>query len=120
MGWIESKSVWGLCPDFAKVFVGCEAFEGLESSGEVIGAKEVVQVRFEVVVGVVEVSLDRGILDGSVHAFDLPIRPGMVRFGEPVLDPMSETEPVEGVAAEASRWSLTVLRQVSELDAIYQ
>ena len=47
MDWVESKSVRGLCPEFAEVFVGNETLEGLESSGEVVGPEEVVQVRFE-------------------------------------------------------------------------
>jgi hypothetical protein len=118
MGWIEGKSVWGLRPEFADVFVGRKAFEGLEPSGEVVGLKKVVQVRFELVMGVVEVSLDGGILDGSVHAFDLPVGPGMVGLGQPMLDPMKEAEPVEGMATEARGWSLPVLRQIGELDAV--
>jgi hypothetical protein len=76
----ESKFIWGLGPEFAEVFVGSECFEGLESSGEVVGFEEVSQVRFALVVGVVEVSLDGSVLDGSVHALDLPVGPGMVGF----------------------------------------
>ena len=41
MDWVESKSIRGLRPEFAEVFVGREAFEGLESSGEVVGSEEV-------------------------------------------------------------------------------
>jgi hypothetical protein len=115
MDWVESKSVWGLSPEFAEAFVGCEAFERLESSCEVVGSEEVVQVRFELVMGVVEVSLHRSVLEGPVHAFDLPVGPGMVGLGEPMFDSMNETEPVEGTVAEACGWPLAVLRQVSEL-----
>ena len=118
MDWIESKSVWGLRPEFTEVFVGREAFEGLESPGEVVGSEEVGQVCFELVVGVVEVSLDGSVLNGSIHAFDLPVGPGMVGLGQAVFDSMNETEPVEGMAAEACGWSLAVLRQVGELDAV--
>ncbi len=75
---VEVKSVGGLCPELTEVFVERKAFEGLESSGEVVGSEGVIQVRFELVVGVVEVSLDGSILDGSVHAFTLAIGPGMV------------------------------------------
>ena len=78
MDWVESKSVWGLSPEFAERFVGCEAFERLESSGEAVGAEEVCQVRFELVVGVVEVSLDGGVFDGPVHTLGLPVGPAMV------------------------------------------
>ena len=31
---------------------------------------------------------DRGVLDRSVHAFDLSIRPGVTHFGQPMLDPI--------------------------------
>lgn len=68
MDWVEGKSVRGLGPELAQVFVGREAFESLESSGEVVGSEEVVQVRFELVMGVVEVSLDGSVLDRAVHA----------------------------------------------------
>jgi hypothetical protein len=115
MDWIEGKSVWGLRPELAEVFVGRE---GLEPLGEVVGSEEVCQVRFDSVMGVVEVSLDRGVLDGAVHPLDLPVRPGMVGSGQPVFDSMNETEPVEGMAAEACGWPLAVLRQVGELDTV--
>ncbi len=118
MGWVESKFIWGLGPEFAEIFVGCEAFECLESSGEVVGPEEVGQVRFELVVGVVEVSLDRSVLDGSVHALDLPIGPGMIGLGEPVFDSMKGTEPVEGMSAPSGGKPSTVFGQVGELDAV--
>ena len=38
---------------------GCESLEGLESSVEVVGSGEFDQVRFELIVGVVEVTLSR-------------------------------------------------------------
>jgi hypothetical protein len=118
MDWVESKSVWGLGPEFAEVFVGRESLEGFEFSGEVVGPEEVGQVRFELFMGVVEVALDGGILDGSVHALDLPVGPGMVGLSQSVFDPMKETEPVEGMAAEACGWPLPVLGQIGELDAV--
>lgn len=118
MDWIEGKSVWGLSSEFAEVFVGCETFERLESAGEVVGPEEVGQVRFKLIMGVVEVSLDGGVFDGSVHALDLPVGPGMVGLGHLVFDSMNETEPVEGMAAKACRWFLAVLRQIGELDAV--
>jgi hypothetical protein len=107
-----------LGPEFAEVFVGREPFEGLESSGEVIGFEEVVQVRFELVVGVVEVSLDSRVLDGSVHALDLPVGPGMVGLSESVFDSMDITGAIEGMAAKSHGWPLPVLRQVGELDSV--
>jgi hypothetical protein len=44
MGWIESKSIGIVLPGFADVLVGCEALEGLEPFGEVVGGDEVVEV----------------------------------------------------------------------------
>jgi hypothetical protein len=59
-------------------------FEGLESSGEVVGFEEADQVRFELFVGVVEVSLDGRLLEGPVRALDLPVGPGIVGVWWPV------------------------------------
>ena len=91
MDGVECKSIWLLGPEFADGFVGCEAAKGLESSGEVVGCDEVGQVRFELFVRVIEEALDGGFLDGSVHAFDLTIGPGMTDLGQPVLDAESVT-----------------------------
>ena len=52
-----------------------------------------------VVRGIVE-PLDRGFLDGAVHALDLTIGPGMAWLGQPVLDVEISTSCLEGVAAE--------------------
>jgi len=38
-------------------------------------------MRFELFMSVVEIALDGSILDGSVHALDLPVCPGMVGLG---------------------------------------
>jgi hypothetical protein len=118
LDWVESKSIWGLRPEFADGFIGREPLEGLESSGEVVDPEEVGQVRFELFMGVIEVALDGGILDGSVHALHLPVGPGMVGFRQSVFDPMEATEPVEGMATETGSWPLSVLRQIGELDAV--
>ena len=117
-GLIEGKSVWSLSPEFAEVFVGREAFEGLESSGEVVGPEEVCQVRFEWVVSMVKVAFYGGIFDGSVPTFDLTVGPWMVGFSQPMLDPIQNTEPVEGMTTEARGGLLPVLRQIGELDAV--
>jgi hypothetical protein len=47
-----------------------EAPEGLEASGEVVGVDEVLQVRSQPVMGVVEVAFDGRVFDGAVHSFD--------------------------------------------------
>ena len=75
-------------------------------------------MRSELVMGVVEVSLYSGVFDGSVHAFDLSVSPRVVGFRESVFDSMNMADAVEGMAAEACGWSLAVLGQVGELDAV--
>ena len=57
-----------------------------ESAREVIGVDEVVEMLPELVMAVVVIALNSCFLDGSVHAFDLPIGPGMFDLGGPVLD----------------------------------
>jgi hypothetical protein len=52
MDWIESESVWVVCPDFADVFVWREAFEGLETPAEIVGVDEVGEMALELPVAV--------------------------------------------------------------------
>src|ERR1700709_1979239 len=63
-----------------------EAFEGLESSREIIGVDEVLQVGSQLVVGLVEVAFDGRVLDGAVHSFDLPIGPRGLGLCQPMID----------------------------------
>ena len=53
--------------------------------------------------GVVEVSLDGGVFDGSVHALDLPVGPGMFRFGAAVFDLVLLAGPGESMDPEEKR-----------------
>ena len=55
----------------------------------------------ELVVSTVVVTPDGGLLEGSVHALDLPIGPGMIRSGEAVLDAPFEADPIEHMDAVA-------------------
>jgi hypothetical protein len=52
-------------------------------------------------VGVVEVPLDGGVFDGSVHAFDLSVGPGMIGLGKSVFYSMGIANTVEGMSSEA-------------------
>ena len=115
---IEVKSVGLFLPAFADEFVGGEAFEGFESLGEVISRNEVSKVCAELRVIVVVVALHGGFLNGSVHAFDLPVGPGMVGFGEAVIDAVQKAGPVKRMATKACGWALAVLGQIGELDAV--
>ena len=66
---------------------------------------------------VVVVTLNGGFLDGSVHALDLTVGPRMVGFGQTMLDTARMQRRSKGWPRE-SRWPLSVLGQVGELDAI--
>jgi hypothetical protein len=92
--------------------------EGFESPSEVVGCDEVGQMPLKVIVAVLEEAFDGGFLDGAIHPLDLAVRPEMIWLGEPVFDATAATHAVEGMSAEACRWSLAVLRQVGELDAV--
>ena len=59
------------------------------------------------------IALDGRILNGAIHPFDLPVRPGMLDFRQPVLNPMLFTDAVEQVLE-----SPPVLQAIGELDAV--
>ena len=60
-------------PALADELVWSEAFEGLQAPPEVVGADEVIEVTFKLLMTVVMVALDGGFLDGAVHSLDLAI-----------------------------------------------
>jgi hypothetical protein len=94
----ESLRLWG--PGFADALVGCEASEGVEPSGEVIGVNKVAQMNSRLIVGLVEVAFDGRILDRAVHPLSLavirsevrrrlavrPFPKGRRRYSEPIWD----------------------------------
>ena len=97
MGWINFETIRLHCPLFDDKFVGCEAFEGLKASGEIIGIDEVRQVLRELVVAVIVITFNSGFLDGSVHPFNLTVGPWVIDFGQPVLDVMLTANTVENM-----------------------
>lgn len=88
-------------PGFADGFVGCEAFEGLESAAEVVGGDEVDEVLPQLVEIVVVVALDSRFLDRPVHSLNLAIGPRMSRLGEPMFHVQLGAGELERVAKEA-------------------
>lgn len=100
MGWIKSEALGFFCPGFADELIGCKSFEGFEPAGEVVCSDELIQVKTELVMGFVVETLDSGVFDGAVHAFDLSIGPGVFRFGQPVVDVILGTGVFEGVRPE--------------------
>src|ERR1700693_6115383 len=118
MDGVESKSIRFFLPAFADELIGREAMERLESFGEVVSGYEVAEVGSQLIVTVVVVALNRGLFDGAVHALDLAVGPGMVRFGKSVVDAMQQAGAIEGMPAKAGGWSLSILWKISELDAV--
>ena len=104
VGWIVSESPRLVCPSFADVLVGSEPPQGLKALSEVVGVEEGFEVLSELLVGLVVIAPNGGFLEGAVHPLDLTVGPGMVRFGEAVLDTMLlAADAVEHVQPVAGR-----------------
>jgi hypothetical protein len=97
---VHDESLWLVCPGFADEFVGCQALQGLQATGEVVGGDEVREVTSGLVMAFVVVTLDGGLLEGPVHAFDLSVGPRVARLGQTVIDVVLGTRILEGVRAE--------------------
>ena len=97
MGRIDAGAVRLFCPDFADIRVWRWALQSLESAGEVVGVDEVAEVGSKLVVGLVVVEIDRRLLEGSVHSFDLSASPWMARLGEPMADVQASVGMFEDV-----------------------
>jgi hypothetical protein len=108
MGGIESKSVWFFLPALADKFVVRESSKSLETFGEVVGSNEVAEMSTKLVMVFAVIALHGGFFDRAIHALDLAVGPGMVRFRQPVLDGATQTNPVERIPTEASRWAFAV------------
>lgn len=67
----------------------------------------------KLLMGVVEIAIDCRVLQRAVHPLHLPVRPGMVGLGQPMLNPMLGTN-----AVKQQRKGVTVALAVGKLDAI--
>ncbi len=116
--WINDKPIRLICPDFADVFIGCEALEGFEPPGEVIGHHEAVEMGLQLFMRVVVIPFYSRFLDGSVHALDLPVRPGMVGLGEAVLDVIGLAAHIEHVRHIPGCRPVTIAQRERKLDTV--
>ena len=98
---VHDESSWLVCPGFADELVGCEILEGLQATGEVVGGGEVRDVALELIMALKVVSLDGGLLEGAVHAFDLAVGPWMAWLGQAVVDGVLGAGLLERVRPEA-------------------
>jgi hypothetical protein len=65
----------------------------------------------------VMVALHGGPLEGSVHPFNLAVRPRMIWFRQPVLGAVA-SQSMSNITLQRIVGSETVLRQIGELDAV--
>ena len=105
-------------PGSADKFVWCETVERLQSAAEVVGADELLEMATKLLVVVVVVPLDGRFLDGPVHPLDLTIGPGMIDFGEAMLDVVLAATHLEHVGDEPRCWSIGIALWKPELDAV--
>ena len=102
-----------LLPLLADEFIGCQSFQGLEALGEIVGHQEGCQMVTKLLMSIVVVAIDGGFLERSIHALDLAVRPGMIGFGEAMLDAMLGADAVKHQSE-----SITIALPVRKLDAI--
>lgn len=115
---VKSEAIWLTCPNFTDVLIWDEAFQRLEALPGIVGIDEVCEVALELSMILIMEAFDSCFLYGPVHAFDLPVGPVMLRFGQAVFDIVPLTGPVKGMPPPPCRRSLTVPRQIRKLNAI--
>jgi hypothetical protein len=110
---IVSKAFRRFLPALTDIFIRRKPSEGFESLGEIIGHQEGVEMLFQVLMRLVIVAFDRGFFECTVHALSLPMGPGMMRFGEAMLNTMLLAYTPEDI-----REGLLILLAISELHAV--
>jgi hypothetical protein len=118
LGWIEFESFRLFCPELADVLVWREALQGLQSTGEIVGADEIGEMGFELFVTVIMGAFDGGFFECPVHAFDLTIGPGMLDFSEPMFDAVFPAAHVKHMCHVFCRRAACGARGERELDAL--
>ena len=64
------------------------------------------------------IAAHRCFFQGAVHALNLAVGPGMVRFGEPVLDAVFPAAHVEHVGGVTRGWAIGISCRERELNAV--
>jgi len=72
---IEAEPFWLRNPDFADLFVRCEASKCLQPAAEIVDIDKLAQVPAKLILVVVVEVFYRRIPDGAVHPLGLTIRP---------------------------------------------
>jgi hypothetical protein len=68
-----------------------------ESFGKITSHQERAEMMFQVRVGLIIVSMNRGFFESSIHVLHLAIRPEMVSVGQPVGDGVFLTDACKDV-----------------------
>lgn len=110
---IADKAVWLFVPASTDGLIRREPFEHFEALGNVIGHREHRQVLSQGVVSLVMIFLHGGLFERAVHAFDLPIHPGMISCGQPMGHAMLLTDAIKDVLT-----SVLIALPIGELDAM--
>jgi hypothetical protein len=92
---ICGKAFWLFVPVLTEVLISGESLKRFESLGEVIGHQEAMQMLFQMVMGLVVILFHGGLFERAVHAFYLAIRPGMVGFGQSMVDAILLTDTIK-------------------------
>jgi hypothetical protein len=116
MDWIELESFRLWCPLFTDALVWCEAFEGLQFAGQIVGGDEVREMGLLVTVRVK--SFDGGLLDRTVHPPDPSIGPRVFHFRLAMFDAVLPAAHVEHVRHVLGGLPIGVVRLEGELDPV--
>lgn len=115
---ISGKPLGFVLEAFADKFIRCEATRGFEPAAIVVGIDKVGQVRFELLAVIIVIAFDSGLLDRSVHAFDLPIGPRVFDLGQAMLDAVFLAAHIEHMGHVSSCRTVLITRREGEQDAI--
>ena len=92
---------FGLCsPFFVYELEDGEAFQGLQSLGEVVGVEEGLQVLTQALMALVVIAPNRCVLDGPVHSLNLSVGPGMVGLCQTMVDIVLGADQYEPMAVQ--------------------
>lgn len=77
-----------------------ESSESFETFAKVVGIEEGSEMLLELSMSIVMIGSHGGFLDGAIHAFDLAIGPGMIGFGQAMIDIMASAGRFKGMSPE--------------------
>ena len=89
------------CPELTNSLKGRKPPQALQTLGKVVRVEDG-QVCAQTFVALVIEPPDGRLFDGAVHPFDLPVRPRMIEFRQPMLDAVLSTDEIEGMGEKPS------------------